>query len=382
MGVMAGISLYLYEDFQLEISEGLVISLDLNRASILAQRAINTIANLENGKTFDTIRASNFKVIDSEINPLEVDQSNLSFQYGNYLIKIKKELDLTNRNINIVNSLSDSNFNYMPKYYGSLSLKIYDKLVEFISIYEFIDNSLDGWTWLPKKLVNKNDSWVNEVAILSSQMHRDLKKVNGDTSKDFLQLTDKLVSRELPDLNQELLSGIEKFPNPENMLDIWNNLESQYFIGLESKKQKLQDNYKSQITHGDFHIGQILKSETNYYVIDFDGSPVLNKELRNIASPIEDDLAHLLLSISLAARVAERINQLEYGSLNSEVLKCQNLFLTNYQENTKNFNNYSPNQDLIEYLRFRQYYFEIIYGLKFLPRWLYAPILSLKEELG
>ena len=382
MGVMAGISLYLYEDFQLEISEGLVISLDLNRASILAQRAINTIANLENGKTFDTIRASNFKVIDSEINPLEVDQSNLSFQYGNYLIKIKKELDLTNRNINIVNSLSDSNFNYMPKYYGSLSLKIYDKLVEFISIYEFIDNSLDGWTWLPKKLVNKNDSWVNEVAILSSQMHRDLKKVNGDISKDFLQLTDKLVSRELPDLNQELLSGIEKFPNPENMLDIWNSLESQYFIELESKKQKLQDNYKSQITHGDFHIGQILKSETNYYVIDFDGSPVLNKELRNIASPIEDDLAHLLLSISLAARVAERINQLEYGSLNSEVLKCQNLFLTNYQENSKNFNNYSPNQDLIEYLRFRQYYFEIIYGLKFLPRWLYAPILSLKEELG
>ncbi len=254
---MAGISLYLYEDFQLEISEGLVISLDLNRASILAQRAINTIANLENGKTFDTIRASNFKVIDSEINPLEVDQSNLSFQYGNYLIKIKKELDLTNRNINIVNSLSDSNFNYIPKYYGSLSLKIYDKLVEFISIYEFIDNSLDGWTWLPKKLVNKNDSWVNEVAILSSQMHRDLKKVNGDTSKDFLQLTDKLVSRELPTLNQELLSGIEKFPNPENMLDIWNNLESQYFIELESKKQKLQDNYKSQITHGDFHIGQI-----------------------------------------------------------------------------------------------------------------------------
>jgi hypothetical protein len=270
----------------------------------------------------------------------------------------------------------------MPKYYGSLSLKIYNKLVEFISIYEFIDNSIDGWTWLPKKLVNKNDSWVNEVAILSSQMHRDLKKVEGDSSKDFLQLTDKLVTRELPNLNQELLTAIEKYPNPKNMLDIWNSLEGQYFIELENKKQKSQDNYKSQITHGDFHIGQILKSETNYYVIDFDGSPVLNKELRNITSPVEDDLAHLLLSFSLAARVAERINQLEYGSLNEEVIKCQNLFLTNYLENTKNFNNYSPNQDLIEYLRFRQYYFEIIYGLKYLPRWLYAPILSLKEEIG
>jgi predicted trehalose synthase len=213
-------------------------------------------------------------------------------------------------------------------------------------------------------------------------MHRDLKKVEGDSSKDFIELTDKLVKRELPDLNQELLTGIEKYPNPEEMLEIWSSLESQYFINLESKKQKVLNNYKTQITHGDFHIGQILKSETNYFVIDFDGSPVLNKELRNITSPIEDDLAHLLLSFTLAARVAERINQLNYGTLNDEVIKCQHLFLNNYLENSKMFHSYSANQDLIEYLRFRQYYFEIIYGLKFLPRWIYAPILSLKEELG
>ncbi|MGA1311095.1 MAG: hypothetical protein ACO3XH_04410 [Candidatus Nanopelagicales bacterium] len=379
---MTGFSLYLYDDFHLQVNEGLVIPLDPQKATSLAQWAINCIASLETGENFETNRTSSFKVTETEINPLEVDQSNLSFQYGNYLIKIKKELDLTNRNINIVNSLSNSNFNYMPKYFGSLSLKIYNKLVEFISIYEFIDNSIDGWTWLPKKLFNKNDSWVNEVAILSAQLHRDLKKVEGDSSKEFIQLTDKLVKRELPKLNQELLSGIEKYPNPQEMLEIWNSLENQYFIELEKKKQKVQDNYKSQITHGDFHIGQILKSETNYYVIDFDGSPVLSKELRNITSPIEDDLAHLLLSFSLAARVSERINQLDYGILNDEVFKCQNLFLTNYQENIKNFNNYSPNLDLIEYLRFRQYYFEIIYGLKFLPRWLYAPILSLQEELG
>ena len=379
---MTGFSLYLYEDFHLQVSEGLVVPLDPQKATSLAQWAINCIASLETGENFETNRTSSFKVTETEINPLEVDQSNLSFQYGNYLIKIKKELDLTNRNINIVNSLSNSNFNYMPKYYGSLSLKIYNKLVEFISIYEFIDNSIDGWTWLPKKLFNKNDSWVNEVAILSAQLHRDLKKVEGDSSKEFIQLTDNLVKRELPKVNQELLSGIEIYPKPQEMLEIWNSLENQYFIELENKKQKVQVNYKTQITHGDFHIGQILKSETNYYVIDFDGSPVLSKELRNVTSPIEDDLAHLLLSFSLAARVSERINQLDYGILNDEVFKCQNLFLTNYQENIKNFNNYSPNLDLIEYLRFRQYYFEIIYGLKFLPRWLYAPILSLQEELG
>ncbi len=379
---MAGISLYLSEEFQIQVSEGLVIKLDQDFAQGLALWAVDAINQVQESDQFVTNKIENIKIIENQINQLEVDQSNLSFQFGNYLIKIKKELDLTNRNLNIVNSLSNSNFQYMPKYYGSLSLKVFGKLAEFISVYEFIDNSNDGWTWLPKKLVNKNDSWVNEIAILTTQLHRDLKKVESDSSKVFLDLTDQLVKRDLPELNQSLLTGIEKYPDPIEMLEIWQSLENTFFTNLENRKQNLKSNYQSQITHGDFHIGQILKNETNYFVIDFDGSPILSKEVRNISSPIEDDLAHLVLSISLAARVAERINQLEYGSLNSEVEKCQNLFLSNYQENKRNYNNELVNSELIEYLRFRQYYFEIIYAIKYLPRWLYAPILSLKEEIG
>ena len=110
MGGMAGFSRYLYEDFQVEVSEGLVVSLDPSSAPNLAQWAIHAIANLQNGEHFETSRTSSFKVMEGEINPIEVDQSNLSFNYGSYLIKIKKELDLTNRNINIVNSLNNSNF--------------------------------------------------------------------------------------------------------------------------------------------------------------------------------------------------------------------------------------------------------------------------------
>ncbi|MFM9130210.1 MAG: hypothetical protein ACKOMW_02995 [Actinomycetes bacterium] len=62
---MAGFSLYLYEDFHLEISEGLLLSLDQDKASNLAQWAIKSIANLENGEHFDTSKTSNFKVIDT-----------------------------------------------------------------------------------------------------------------------------------------------------------------------------------------------------------------------------------------------------------------------------------------------------------------------------
>ena len=90
---MTGFSLYLYEDFQIAISEGLVISLDSTSASNVAKWAINSIAHLQNGEHFETSQTGHFKAPESEIKPLEVDQSNLSFQYGNYLIKVKKELN-------------------------------------------------------------------------------------------------------------------------------------------------------------------------------------------------------------------------------------------------------------------------------------------------
>jgi hypothetical protein len=40
------------------------------------------------------------------------------------------------------------------------------------------------------------------------------------------------------------------------------------------------------------------------------------------------------------------------------------------------------NQDLVSYLQLRQYLFEIIYAINYLPRWLYAPVISLQQELG
>ncbi|MFZ9702518.1 MAG: hypothetical protein ACO3BG_05675, partial [Candidatus Nanopelagicales bacterium] len=73
---MTGFSLYLYDDFHLQVNEGLVIPLDPQKATSLAQWAINCISSLETGENFETNRTSSFKVTETEINPLEVDQSN------------------------------------------------------------------------------------------------------------------------------------------------------------------------------------------------------------------------------------------------------------------------------------------------------------------
>jgi maltokinase len=167
------------------------------------------------------------------------------------------------------------------------------------------------------------------------------------------------------------------------MFEIWNSKSRQYFSNLEAKKSSFSfSQTNNQMTHGDFHVGQILKSGSKYFVIDFDGSPVLQAEMKNSWAPRESDVAHFLTSISLAARVGERLNKIEYGSLHSVVRAAQDSFLSSYENQSKALGLNPLNLDIVSYLQLRQYLFEIIYAVNYLPRWLYAPIISLQQELG
>jgi predicted trehalose synthase len=89
-----------------------------------------------------------------------------------------------------------------------------------------------------------------------------------------------------------------------------------------------------------------------------------------------------LTSIALAARVGERTNKSEYGQLNDVVKNAQEAFLISYQNQGKAFGLNPLDLALVEYLSLRQYLFEIIYAQKYLPRWIYAPVISLQQELG
>ncbi len=93
-------------------------------------------------------------------------------------------------------------------------------------------------------------------------------------------------------------------------------------------------------------------------------------------------MAHFLTSIALAARVGERLNEMEYGQLNEVVKSAQDSFLMSYQNQAKSLGLSPLDLGLVEYLSLRQYLFEIIYAQKYLPRWIYAPVISLQQELG
>ena len=383
MGDMANI--VLGSGRQIEISPDTNLRLKLSGEDLLevakwAVQLINSKIEVSGFRVFGNKKVS---VTNSEPEYIQVDQSNSSFRYGDYLIKIRKTLDLSNRNNNIISILAKAKFENTPQYFGHIEFEIFGKSIEFITIYEFIEESEDGWTWAPKNLINNDLNFTKEIANICAAMHRDLKSMTCDKTIDFMKVTEETKNQIPNNLKIDSNYDFAGYPDPKQMFEIWKNNSTKYFSDLEIKKLSFSfSQSNNQMTHGDFHVGQILKSRSKYFVIDFDGSPVLQAEMKNSWAPRESDVAHFLTSISLAARVGERLNKIEYGSLNSVVRDAQDSFLASYENQAKVLGLNPLNQDLVSYLKFRQYLFEIIYAINYLPRWLYAPVISLQQELG
>ena len=383
MGDMANI--VLGSGRQIEISPDTNLRLKLSGEDLLevakwAVQLINSKIEVSGFRVFGNKKVS---VTNSEPEYIQVDQSNSSFRYGDYLIKIRKTLDLSNRNNNIISILAKAKFENTPQYFGHIEIEIFGKSIEFITIYEFIEESEDGWTWAPKNLINNDLNFTKEIANICAAMHRDLKSMTCDKTIDFMKVTEETKNQIPNNLKIDSNYDFAGYPDPKQMFKIWKNNSTKYFSDLEIKKLSFSfSQSNNQMTHGDFHVGQILKSRSKYFVIDFDGSPVLQAEIKNSWAPRESDVAHFLTSISLAARVGERLNKIEYGSLNSVVRDAQDSFLSSYENQAKVLGLNPLNQDLVSYLKFRQYLFEIIYAINYLPRWLYAPVISLQQELG
>ncbi len=102
------------QEILLEISQDLQVSFDSSLIGQLIDWAVEAINSRIENDFVQSFRNEKLEKNNLEPKYLNVDQSNLSYQYGNYLIKIKKELDLSNRNINIVTELSKNNFLYTP----------------------------------------------------------------------------------------------------------------------------------------------------------------------------------------------------------------------------------------------------------------------------
>jgi len=269
-----------------------------------------------------------------------------------------------------IQSLSKADYHFMPRSLLSLEWKNSTKMYLLAEATQFIPDAIDGWTWAVEDAQNFIDvkSSLDEatqsgvvLGQLLAQMHQAF--IATGSSQSSAADVSQWLDRAERDLSLALEVGI----GPEG--EVFRNWAPEI-----AKRFNAHDHQFSQVlsfTHGDLHVGQILRTPNNkYFVIDFDGNPVADSTSTPNNTPLLQDLASLIQSIDHVARVVNRRRNLSRTEeLQEWSAHTQNLILKTYED----LLGIRVDLKLLKIFQIQQECREFIYAQKHLPVWRYVP---------
>ncbi len=238
---------------------------------------------------------------------------------------------------------------------------------------EFIPDSRDGWEWAVELVRSyAQGSGVDaitpfaRIGQMTGEMHvalarTEIKELNHDRIQEFLDSA-------LADLNTacEIVDGAEGERLRTRQAAIRERLNTLTTV----------DHTPAINTHGDFHVGQIIESPAGeYYIVDFDGSPIASPLERLAKQPAARDIASMLASIDHVARVVNyRTEGLEPQAALIWAAHAQEIFLLEYKDVLRREGLITIlDERLIEPFMLHQELREYIYSVRHLPHWRYVP---------
>ncbi len=375
---------------------------------------------------------------------LGAEQSNTSIIFNDtYILKIFRRIFIDqNPDYEINKYLTDKGiFKNTPKYGGSITLRFSDKNVITLALMQrLVPNEGDAWEYFLKQLkdifktlneVHPDISAlepigmfdkinldiipeeimkycpvsffkdIDQLALRTAQMHvtLGLERVN-------MQFTPQKYSNDYSVWLKNRL--IYQFENRVNLVE--NNLHKLEGLRLElaqefldKKKEirkRLLDFDESKLKgeririHGDYHLGQVLVSDGDFYIIDFEGEPESTIRDRKVKQPPLKDVAGIFRSFNYAvyATIFSNMEDFEYSKSTlfhfADVLYSYMVavFLKRYVKYVQSHNlsvGYKKEIEFIlEYCLLEKAVYELGYELNSRPRWAVIPLKGISKIIN
>jgi len=242
-----------------------------------------------------------------------VEQSNSSNIFDDRLIlKVFRRLEAgDNPELEMLRFLSGRGFENIPALAGwyEISGELLDATLGVLS--EFVADGRDGWEYT----LEDPDGVIGELAELgevTGRMHTVL--ASDSTEPDFapdepgdasLSLLTATIDEEIERLFVDLPDGVEALAPIEGRgEEIRDRLQMLSHVGVGGRLIRL---------HGDYHLGQTLRTPDRWVLLDFEGEPARPLiERRRKRSPLRD-VAGMLRSFAYAASTLEQSSSAPEG---------------------------------------------------------------------
>ena len=367
------------------------------------------------------------------------EQSNTSILYDQrYILKLYRRLQPgENPDVEIPRFLtSAAHFNHIPAYMGHLRSSDGATLA---FLQAFAPNQGDGWQWMLEQLTpffesvsslpapiqtgevpgflnsppiapelrEHAGSSLDAAALLgrrTAELHLALATPTDDQAFCPEAFTPNDLAADSTRIHAQIVSALDAMK--QNMKQVPADLMDRA-ASLLSQRKELLDRAHTLATaspyrfgrririHGDYHLGQVLRTESDFLIVDFEGEPARPlEERRRKQSPLRD-IAGMMRSFSYAAFAAldqyTQAHPESSGKLDAWATAWERaastLFLSNYREVVAANPELIPQPEqaqamLLAFLLEKALY-ELLYELNNRPSWLRIPlggVLSLLRE--
>jgi maltokinase len=208
---------------------------------------------------------------------------------------------------------------------------------------------------------------AHRLGVATAQVHADMAAVFG---------TDELGPDAIGELSERMYRNLDIARAAVPELGRYAEMIGAAYAALT----KLQGPFPVQRVHGDYHLGQVLRTETGWVVLDFEGEPATPLVQRRARSSPLRDVAGMLRSFEYAAR-HQLIGHPEQATLNAVardwVRRNADAFCAGYAE----AGGLDPvaNDVLLRALQLDKAVYEVLYEARHRPSWLPIPLDSLAE---
>ena len=331
----------------------------------------------------------------------DVDSSNSAMIFGGkYFLKLYRKIYAeTNPEVEMVEFITqNSDFKNIPHFAGSITWKrANDPEITFGVMVEVVEAFVDGNFQIKESVFDK----VAQLAVRTAEMHKALFALRGAEAFNA-EPFDRQYRRYLHEKFEILL---EKRYNllTDNYLRLDEQAQSLAWRFMEAKDLILDFidqvltrplfSYRTRI-HGDYHLGQVLATEDDLVIIDFEGEPESTITQRKIKHSPLKDVAGMIRSYHYAVS-AKLFNSAETSTIDPIVLQraadrwyklIKDTYLEEYLAVFGTPHPLFKDTNEINYLLLfhllEKAVYEIGYEVNYRPSWVKIPLKGIAEVLA